>query len=252
MRSHSFAIRAGAALVALLFTAGGPASAVAADTADTAAVDEQQVRESIESAFPYIGITRIRRSGAPQLYEVLLGTDIVYVTTDGRYLLHGDLIDLKARANLSEERRMLVRRDLIQDIPPQEAVTFAAANTRHDVYVFTDVSCGYCRQLHRDMAELNRLGIAVHYLAYPRAGPDSPAFRDMESVWCSDDRQQAMTVAKAGGQVAAKTCENPVRKQYELGRELGVGGTPAIYLKNGRSLPGYLPPEVSLKELEQG
>ena len=254
MKNHSVSQRGGArraALAASLYAslhivaAGGLPAVAFAD-------DKQLVRERIEAAFPYIGITRIEESAVPSLYEVLLGADIVYATTDGRYLLHGDLIDLQERANLSERRRKLARRDMIRAIAPEETVTFAAADARHDVYVFTDVSCGYCRQLHRDMAELNRLGIAVHYLAFPRAGPGSPEFADMEAIWCSDDRRQAMTIAKAGGRVTAKKCDNPVGRQYQLGQELGVNGTPALYLKDGRSLPGYLPPEVLLEELDRG
>ena len=96
---------------------------------------------------------------------------------------------------------------------------------------------------------MNSRGVAVRYLAYPRAGSDSAAFRDMESVWCATDRNEAVTLAKQGSPVAVAKCDNPVRRQYELGQEFGVRGTPAIYLENGREMPGYVPPDTLLQAL---
>ncbi|MGI9229547.1 MAG: DsbC family protein [Gammaproteobacteria bacterium] len=214
--------------------------------------DNQQVRDSIKNAFPSAEITRIRESAVPGLYEVLLGTEVVYATGDGQYMLQGDLIDLRARTNVSEGRRTEVRRDIINTVPLDKTVTFPAQNRQYDIYVFTDTSCGYCRKLHRDVGELNRLGVSVHYLAFPRAGIDSQDYYDMEAIWCSSDKQQAMTTAKSGGQVKAGKCANPVREQYELGKSLGVTGTPAIYLRDGRVLRGYRPPQAMLRDLGSG
>ena len=117
--------------------------------------------------------------------------------------------------------------------------------------MFTDITCGYCIRLHRDVPELNRIGIEVRYLAFPRAGIGSGPFKDMESVWCANDKNKAMTSAKLGKKVKSAKCNNPVKKQYELGQLMGVIGTPAIYLENGREMPGYIPPQRLLQAINE-
>ena len=213
------------------------------------AAGEAAITESLRRVFPDLEITRIRESRIEGLYEVMIGTDVLYATRDGRYIIQGDLLDLKARANLTEETRSGARINLLERIPEGETIEFAPPEPRHTVYVFTDISCGYCRRLHRDMPELNRRGIAVRYLAFPRGGVGSSAFREMESVWCAADRKSAITDAKAGKPVARAQCSNPVRKQFELGQLLGVTGTPAMFRTDGRLLQGYMEPDELLQAL---
>ena len=210
---------------------------------------EEFLRKAITDVFPDVEITRIKPAPVPGLYEVMLGTDMTYLSEDGRYILQGDLIDLGEKINLSEQERAGARGRVLASIPVSETVEFVAENARHTVYVFTDISCGYCRQFHRDMAELNSRGVAVRYLAFPRAGIDSDSFKEMESIWCAADPNEAMTLAKQGRPVKPAQCDNPVRRQYELGQTLGVSGTPAIYLENGQKVPGYVPPDDLLEAL---
>ena len=209
------------------------------------------LRKSISNVFPDVEITRIKPAPIPGLYEVMLGTDMVYLSEDGRYILQGDLIDLGERINLSERERAVARKHILESIPASESIDFVPDGAQHTVYVFTDITCGYCRRFHSDMVELNGKGVAVRYLAFPRAGIDSESFKDMESVWCAADRNAAMTLAKQGNQVTPAQCDNPVKRQYELGQSLGVRGTPAIYLENGQELPGYVPPDTLLQALNQ-
>ncbi len=239
-------------LTALLFCVVGQNPLADNALADAARTDEQNaVRQAIESVFDEAKVSRIRPSAVPGLYEVLVGTEVIYASGDGRYILRGDLIDLQARINLSENQRSQARQAMLKAVPVDDLVTFAAEHKKHAVYVFTDTTCGYCRKLHQDVAELNRRGVDVHYLAFPRTGVGSPAYREMAAVWCSEDQNAAMTRAKAGGMVTASTCANPVQAHYELGHALGVRGTPTIYLEDGTSLPGYVPPQVLLQELQQ-
>ena len=209
------------------------------------------LRAAINDVFPDVDIDRIKLSPIPGLYEVMLGTDMVYMSEDGRYILQGDLIDLGERVNLSERERAAARKQVLESIPESETIDFVPDAAQHTVYVFTDITCGYCQLFHRDMAELNGKGIAVRYLAFPRAGLDTDSFREMESVWCAADPNEAMTLAKGGRPVKPAQCDNPVQRQYELGQNLGVRGTPAIYLENGQEIPGYRPPDELLEALQQ-
>ncbi len=212
---------------------------------------EDFLRKAITDVFPDVEITRIKPAPIPGLYEVMLGTEMFYLSEDGRYILQGDLIDLGEKINLSEQERAAARKRVLESIPESETIDFVPEAARHTVYVFTDITCGYCRQFHRDMAELNGKGVAVRYLAFPRAGIDSDSFREMESVWCAADPNEAMTLAKGGRPVKPAQCDNPVQRQYELGQNLGVRGTPAIYLENGQEMPGYVPPDDLLEALQQ-
>ena len=210
-----------------------------------------QMLHSLRTVLPDLDVTEVRQSRIAGLYEIMLGADVIYASADGRYILQGDLIDLKRKKNLSEEQRTQARAQILRDIPNNEMITFSPANPRHSIYVFTDISCGYCRKLHQDMLELNAHGIAVHYLAFPRQGPDSANARNMSSIWCANDRHRAMTDAKLGRGVKDKTCINPVIRQFELGRTMGVGGTPAVYLQDGRQIGGYLPAAELIRAVTQ-
>ena len=211
---------------------------------------EDIIRVSINRTFPDIDITSVKKSPFSGLYEVLLGPDLIYASADGRYIFQGDLIDLKQKRNLSEEKRSDIREVLLGDIPAVDYIEFAPIKRKHTIYVFTDIDCGFCRRLHRDMPELNKRGIAVRYLAFPRDGIGSRTYRQMESVWCSANRNKAMNEAKQGMRVSKKTCDNPVSRQFTLGQDIGVRGTPAIYTQNGQSLPGYRPPDDLLQALQ--
>lgn len=204
---------------------------------------EQLIQSAIENTLADVEITSIRKTPIDGLYEVLIGPEVVYASSDGRFILQGDLIDLRQKRNRSEEIRSSVRSTMLDGIPHGEYIEFSPENPKHIIYVFTDIDCGYCRKLHRDMPKINQRGIAVRYLAFPRAGLGSKTHKQMESVWCADNRTKAMNEAKQGMRVTQKSCENPVSKHFQLGRDIGVQGTPAIYTREGQHLSGYLPPD---------
>jgi thiol:disulfide interchange protein DsbC len=189
------------------------------------------------------------------VWEIVVGTGVSYVTQDGRFLIQGEITDLDSQRNLTEARRAESRAALLAALDPETAIVFAPENgpTTHRIYVFTDVDCGYCRQFHRDIAAVTALGIEVRYVAYPRTGPNSESWTKAENVWCASDRQMALTQAKLGADVAAVPgCSGtPVAAHYDLGRRVGVTGTPAIYSESGVELGGYIPPDALLVELDR-
>jgi len=160
--------------------------------------------------------------------------------------------DMGTRANLTEERRTKARVAMINAVPESQMLIFAPKNTLYTITVFTDVDCQYCRKLHSEMAELNKLGIRVRYMFYPRTGPNTDSWRKAEAVWCSADRNAALTRAKAGAAVdTTKTCgPTPVAREYALGQSIGVQGTPAIVTEAGDYINGYMPPQELVKELK--
>ena len=140
---------------------------------------------------------------------------------------------------------------MLQTAPTSERIVFAPANPVYTVSVFTDIECGYCRKLHEDIAEYNKRGIEVEYLAFPRAGIGSADYKKMVAVWCADDRRKALTDAKGGRPVPPKRCTNPVAAQYKIGQQIGLQGTPMIINSGGVALPGYMPPDKLLEALDK-
>jgi len=194
----------------------------------------------------------LRATPLPGIYEYRQGADVVYVTADGRYGISGDIYRMADKANLTEDRRRELRLALLSTIPETSMVVFAPAAPKYTISVFTDVDCTYCRALHKQIAEYNRLGVKVRYLFFPRSGPNTESWTKAEQVWCSADRRNALTQAKLGTALkAAANCANPVAQEYALGRKIGLTGTPGIVTEKGTLLPGYAPPEELLQALQQ-
>jgi thiol:disulfide interchange protein DsbC len=173
---------------------------------------------------------------------------------DGRYLFEGELYDLENSRNLTESARAEARLALLGSVDPETMIVFSPKDRPvvHTITMFTDIDCGYCRQFHREIDQVTALGIEVHYLSYPRTGPDTESWSKAEKVWCAPDRNSALTDAKLGGHVPEASCtDNPVAEHYQLGRDVGVTGTPSIYAPDGTLIGGYLPPDQLLETLNQ-
>jgi len=166
----------------------------------------------------------------------------LYATADGRYMIAGDLYEMTDKlVNIAEKARNEKREELIAAVSLNDMTVFPAQGHRKAIItVFTDVDCGYCRKLHLEVPAMNKMGVEVRYLAYPRSGVGTPSYDKLVTAWCSANRQDAITRMKRGEELPQKTCDNPVAHEYELGQMAGVTGTPAIVLEDGRMLPGYL------------
>jgi thiol:disulfide interchange protein DsbC len=187
----------------------------------------------------------VRKSPVDGMLEATYGTELFYISDDGRYLVKGEMFDLKDRTNLTQKRLSKARLKLMDTVDKSDMITYKAkGKEKHAITVFTDIDCAYCQKLHKGMGEMNDLGITVHYLSYPRSGINTPSYYKAVSVWCSEDRNKAMDDAKLRGKVSGKRCEeSPVKDEFMLGKKMGVSGTPSMILSDGTLLPGYLPPK---------
>jgi thiol:disulfide interchange protein DsbC len=210
-------------------------------------------KEALAARFPEVNVRDIADGPVPGFYEVVSGTSVVYITTDGRFLLRGDIVDLDSRTNLTDARRAQSRATLLATIDPAKEIVFAppSGEAKHRIFVFTDVDCGYCRQFHRQIADVNALGIEVHYVSYPRTGPNTASWTRAENVWCSPDRKTALTEAKLGKEIAPVAgCSAPIAEEYGLGQRIGLTGTPGVYSESGVDLGGYVPAQQLLERLD--
>ena len=208
--------------------------------------------ELLKKLPPGSKVDDLRPAPIPGLYEFSQGAEVSYLTADGKYFVDGSIYDMDSRENLTEERRNQARVKLLASLPESQMIIFSPKSPQFTVTVFTDVDCAYCRKLHSEINELNRLGVRVRYAAFPRSGPNTDSWRKAEAVWCAEDRNTALTRAKLGAPVdTGKLCANdPVGREYDLGQSLGVRGTPAIVTEAGEYISGYLPPADLVRYLK--
>ena len=216
----------------------------AGDGQDSVSVDE--ARAKLLQALPDLPLREIRKSVLPGFFEVeVQGGMVLYMDAQAGFFIAGDLFHVQPGGliNTTEMARASRRRQLLDTLDEKDMVVFAPEpeNVRATVTVFTDIDCGYCRRLHQEVTELNRLGIAVRYLAYPRAGPGSVSYQKAVAAWCADKPKVALTLAKTGQDITMKNCDNPVSEHYAMGGEIGVAGTPAVVYEDGTLQSGYLP-----------
>jgi len=199
------------------------------------------IEKSLQSLSPDFKADSIAPSPIKGISEVLVGPRLYYVTNDGKYLIQGSLIEVSSRTDVSEARRKSIRLDAVNAVGEDNMIVFPARKPKHTITVFTDIDCGYCRKLHKEVDQFNDKGITVRYLMFPRSGVNTSSYYKAVSVWCEDDRNAALTDAKAGKSLPRAECDNPVKAHMDLGKLLGVTGTPAIVLDDGELLPGYVP-----------
>jgi len=227
------------------------ALALASSFAVAAANDaEQAIRKSLQSLESEIPVDSIAASPVNGLYEVKLkGGRVLYASADGQFLVQGYLFQIQdgKPVNLTEKAERVAIAKTINAIPASEMVVYPAkGETKSHITVFTDTTCPYCHKLHAEVPELNKRGIEVRYVAFPRQGLGSSGDQQLQAVWCSTDRKAAMDKMVDGKEIKAAKCENPVSKQFQMGQSIGVNGTPAIVLEDGQVIPGYPPaPQVA-------
>lgn len=230
-----------------------------------AAEDEAKARieASLGATGQPVSVTSMTPSeDIPGLMNVVVnGQERFLASSDGRFLIAGDVYAMSETGpvNVADQQMEGVRKELFSDLDESQSVLFKAAEEKSRLIVFTDPSCGYCRQMHKDMPALNAAGITVQYMAYPRAGAGSEPGVQMQQIWCANDRQKAMDDAKLRGTVRENVkledgaaCSATVAEQYALGSRAGVRGTPAVFTLEGRQIGGYMPVERLVEVLGLG
>jgi len=220
----------GVALLAMSFAGLG---------ADT--MTPEQIRQRLSTMLPEVQVGSVKDAPLPGYYEIVIGTQVVYLSKDGRFLLLGEVIDAGSRTNLTKARRNELVAERLKSIDKKDMIIISPDHPKRYITVFTDVDCPYCAKLHLEVPQLNKAGIEVRYLLFPRSGIGSRGYYRALGVWCAKDQIKAIGIAKAGGEIELKKCDNPIQKHIQLGLEVGVEGTPAIVVDDGTLIGGYLP-----------
>ena len=219
-----------------------------------------QVTKVLSSLMPNAKPDSVADSVLPGMYEAIFGPQVIYISKNGRYIFEGDLYDLSTRTNLTESKRRGGRAKIVNNLKPEAMIIFSPKEVKYTITAFTDIDCGYCRKMHKQMADYNKLGIEFRYLAYPRSGAGTPSYLKALSVWCAKDPQEAMSFAKGGAkldqineiaQVKGKDCKDTILSHMAAARQVGVTGTPTLVFDNGEVAPGYVEPKRLIQILDQ-
>lgn len=222
---------------------------VTADVTSAGTGGSQQLTQALAKSMPNVVPSKISATPVEGLYEVVVGSQVVYMSVDGRYMIEGDLYDLKTKVNVSENAKSAIRLTTLNELGEKNMLVYKPETVKNTITVVTDIDCPYCRRLHSEMPDYLKNGIEVRYIFMPLKG--SSDMKKTVSVWCSDDQQAALDTVKAGGDIEEKTCDNPIMKNLATARELGVRGTPAIIMEDGQLLPGYVPVDKLVAELRK-
>ncbi len=209
----------------------------------------EQVRQALAKSMPQVQPTKISATAIDGLFEVIVGSQVVYMSVDARYMIEGDLIDLETKQNVTEDAKSVIRLAAIEELGADKMLIYRPEKVKNVITVVTDIDCPYCRRLHSEIPDYLKNDVEVRYIFMPLKG--SSDMKKTVSVWCAENKQLALDIAKSGGEVDDKTCVNPISDHMRLARELGVRGTPAIILDNGQMLPGYVSFDKLVAELRK-
>jgi thiol:disulfide interchange protein DsbC len=207
------------------------------------------LKKNLAEHVPGAKVSRIKETPISGVYEVIVGSEIYYMDKSARYIINGDLIDLATRTNFTEEAKTFNRKMKIAELGEENMIVYAPRAVDHTITVVTDIDCPYCRRLHSEIDEYMENNVKVRYIFMPLKGKVD--YDKTVSVWCAEDKNLALDIAKAGGELEKASCDNPIARHLKIARELGIRGTPAIILEDGSMLPGYVPVKKLVPELNK-
>ncbi len=215
---------------------------------DATSYTTKDAEERFVKSYPDLKIDSIEKINN-SFFEILIGEQIFYLTSDLNYLLAGNIIELDSGINLTQQKIENFRISVLKTLDKRDTIIYQPKKIDHIITVFTDVSCPYCKKLHNEIPDLLKNNIEVRYVLFSRNGIDDDAYADMASLWCSEDKKDLLETAFEGDFIKEEKCENPLAKNLELAYSLRVNGTPMIFTESGKVIPGYVPYKQILNTL---
>lgn len=198
--------------------------------------------DDVKKALPGTQIKEVNPTPIQGLYEVIAGGNVLYMDESGRYLLIGEIYDLKTSKNITVIRMEEINRVDFSSLPLDKAVKVGSGKNR--LAVFYDPDCPYCRRLYSELRDSKEF--TIYYFLYPLREIHPDAYDKSVIIWCSEDKAKALDEVESGKDIPKKECPHPVDEIITLGRNLGINGTPTIILPDGRRITGYVPREELL------
>jgi len=208
-------------------------------TAAMAQGQEATIRRNLAERVPQLrNIDEITKTPMPGLFEVRVGTDLLYTDAQGNFLIEGHLMDTRQRRNLTEERLDKLLAIDFSALPTDDAFTVVRGNGKRKVAVFEDPNCPYCKRFERDLQKVDN--VTVYMFLYPILGPDSAD--KSRNLWCAKDKSKAWQDWMLRGQAAASAnCDAAaLARNVEFGKKHKISGTPTLLFLDGTRVPGAI------------
>ena len=210
--------------------------------------DEDALREAMKTVYPELPIKSIQKTDYNDLYEVFIGSQIIYTNDAFDFLIvEGRVVDPKTKIDLTELRLEELNRINFNDLPLSDAIKVVKGDGKRKIAIFSDVDCPYCKRLEKkELSNINN--ITIYTFLYPLAiHPE--AEEKSKKIWCAKDRAKAWNeyIFKDKLPKNSGDCKTPINKIVKLGKDLGISSTPTIILSNGKRVPGAIP----YKQLEE-
>lgn len=216
----------------------------------TPAVSEQvldQAKQRFEAQFEGITVDEVSATPFEGVLELRLGQDVLYTNPTVDFVLQGSLVDVATRTDLTAQRLEQLNRVDFASFPLDQAIKLVKGDGSRQIVVFEDPNCIYCKRLHQSLAEVDN--VTIYSLLYPILTPDSRV--KSESVWCAEDPAAVWTAwMTENKQPTVQTCDNPIEQLLQLGKSLGVQGTPSIFFEDGSRANGWLPADQLEERLQ--
>lgn len=216
--------------------------------ANMAFAGAEEVKEVLRQKYPNTEITKVSESPISGLYEVVMGRNIAYTNESGRYLIFGHIFDMEAQKDLTAERLQEISAVDVRILNTNDAIKVVKGDGSRKLYVFSDPDCPFCKRLEREtIAKLDN--VTIYTFLYPLEELHPEAKRKAQAIWCAKDKARAWADYMIEGKLPSNgtECATPVDRNIELGKRLGINGTPTIILENGTMVPGAVP----VSELER-
>ncbi len=217
--------------------------------AQMAGAQEALIRKNIAERLPdFPKIDEVTKTPIPGLYELRIGTDILYSDEQGNHLIEGSVIDTRTRANLTQARESKLTAIDFASLPLKDAIVWKQGTGARRIAVFADPNCGYCKKFERDLQQIK--DITVYTFLIPILGGDSP--EKSANIWCAKDKARTWLDWMLEGKAPPRSmgqCETPIARNLALSRKHKVNGTPAIVFEDGTRVPGALSAEQLEKQL---
>jgi thiol:disulfide interchange protein DsbC len=208
------------------------------------------IRKNLAERLPHFPkIDEISKTPIPGLYELRIGSEILYADEQGNYLIQGNLIETKTGTDLTEARLSKLSAIDFSSLPLKDALVIKQGSGTRRVAVFGDPNCGYCKRFERDLANLQ--DVTIYTFLYPILGPDSSA--KSRDIWCAKDNGKVWRAWMVDGVTPPKNmgaCDTAaLERNVAFGKKHRVQGTPAVVFEDGTRIPGAIPLERLEKNL---
>lgn len=215
-------------------------TAISASTVHAQSGVEQKVKNELQKQLgERAQISAVRSTPVPGLYEVAIGNDVVYTDATARYLVQGEIIDLKTGTNLTEQRSNDLNRIKWSDLPLNDAIKVVRGKGSRQIAVFADPNCGFCKKLEKSFQQLDN--VTIYTFLVPLLSADSAT--KSKQIWCAADRNKAWNAWMLENQTPTGPgdCGTPLDRNTSLAKKLGVTGTPAMFFVDGSRIAGAVP-----------